>query len=144
MCTQTSEHTIHTQICGGIQINLRDLLHHNGNQQSLLLPFFPKFSVFTCFGNRRKLSAPTYLKYSAYRGNLTALNHSWNFYHVIAKGTDKQKKTFNKYYLNSAQCKTFRKTMLPIIWGIVLESLNFPQVMYFSILFLSCNESIGY
>lgn len=93
---------------GELKLTSEIFLHPNSNQESLL-PFFPKFPIFPCFGDQRKHSAPTYLKYSVYKENETALNHFWNFNCVFAKGKDKQK-TFNKYYLNSTQCKTFRKT----------------------------------
>lgn len=109
MHTDSWAQDTYTETSRGIQINLRDPLHCNSNQQTPP-PFLPTFPIFTHFRDWGKLSAPTYLKYSVYRENLTALNHFWNFYYVIAKGKDKQKKTFNKYYLNSAQCKTFRRT----------------------------------
>lgn len=76
---------------------------------SHFFPFFPKFPSSHAFGIEKKLSAAAYFKYSVYRENLTKWNQFWEFYHMTADRKNKQK-ALNKHYLNSGQCKIFRKT----------------------------------
>lgn len=130
--TDVGDSTLISEICYTIRAINSPLFH------SSLSPFF------TCFWDWKKLSASTYLKYSVYRENLTTWNQFWEFYQKIANRKNKQK-AFNKYYLSSAWYKIFRKTYVSIsLRNFSKISKNCPQVIYFFIIFLLCNEPIGY